>query len=118
MFYIAGVLTTLFVLFLIYVGNQPAELGRQGLTMFAEKGDVISTSQLKVFQVLEPNMALAHTSESYNGIVVLVVNEEGKYYYDDEIIKIPAQKRVRQVGVYKYNTENNFKKTIPVVRVE
>jgi hypothetical protein len=117
LFFIAGMLTTIFVVFLISAGSQLNE--RHGLTIFPEPKGIISTNQLRVFQVVEPNMALAETNESYyEQIVVLVTNDEGKYYYDNEIIKIPSQKKARQTGVYKYKTTSGDYKTVPVVRIE
>ena len=53
----------------------------------------------------------------YNGAVYLLVNEDGKYYYDDEIIEVPDGKVVRQVGIYKYSTKNDFEKTVPIVQI-
>jgi hypothetical protein len=113
LFFIAGMLTTIFVVFLINAGSQPR------LTIFPEPKGIISANQLRVFQVVEPNMALVATNESYyEQKMVLVTNDEGKYYYDDEIIKIPSQKKARQIGVYKYKTTSGDYKTVPVVRIE
>jgi hypothetical protein len=45
-------------------------------------------------------MALARTGDFSDGIVVLLVNYDGKYYYDEQKIKIPTDKCARQKGAY------------------
>lgn len=116
--FIAGIIATLLVAILINVTNQPND-GRVGLTMFPEKGDCIKAKgEIEVFQVLEPNMALANTGDILNGIVVLLINHDGKSYYDEQKIKIPAGKCARQVGTYQYTTKNETVKTVPVVVIE
>ena len=43
--------------------------------------------------------------------------KNGKSYYDDQIIKIPSGKCVKQIGVYKYQTKDGFEKTVPIVDI-
>ena len=93
--------------------------GLYGLTIFPEKGECIPTEgRIEVLQVLEPNMALARTGEYLNGAVILLINFEGKSYYDDQEIKISAGKCARQTGTYQYTTTNDFDKTVPAVVIE
>lgn len=47
----------------------------------------------------------------------LIVNRERKYYYDDEIVKVPKGKVVRQVGIYQYPTQNDMMKTVPIIMI-
>ena len=116
--FVAGILATFLVAFLINVANQPND-GLLGLTVFPEKGECITTeSEIEVFQVIEPNMALARTGSILDGIVVLLINYEGKTYYDDQKIKIPANKCARQIGTYQYPTKNERVKTVPAVVIE
>ena len=118
--FVAGILVTILVAFLINVANKPNE-GLLGLTIFPEKGECIATNnEIEVFQVLEPNMALAMTGGILDGgIVVLLVNYDGKTYYDEQKIKIPANKCARQIGTYRYTTkQDKFEKTVPAVVIE
>lgn len=88
-----------------------------GITMFEKPEGCISANRLKVFQVIDIGVTLAHAADGYgsnkesisamedklyeqNGTVVLIVNDEGKYYYDEEIIEIPSGKQARQGGRY------------------
>ena len=50
-------------------------------------------------------------------IVVLLINYEGKTYYDDQKIDI-SDKCVRQIGTYQYSTRLDIKKTVPAVIIE
>jgi hypothetical protein len=118
--FISGIIATILVAILINIANQPNG-GLVGLTVFPEKGECIKTKgQIEVFQVLKPNMALANTGDllGVDGIVVLLVNYDGKSYYDDQKIKIPAGKCARQIGTYQYTAKNEVVKTVPVVIIE
>lgn len=53
----------------------------------------------------------------YLGPICLIVNDEGKYYYDDQIIEIPEGKVARQVGIYQYPTRNEDVKTVPIIEI-
>jgi len=66
-------------------------------------------------------MALARTGGIFDireGIVILLINYEGKAYYDDQKIEIPANKCARQIGTYQYTTRDKFEKTVPAVVIE
>lgn len=47
-----------------------------------------TVGEIVVFQVLEPNMALARTREVIDGVIVLLISYDGKSYYDEQKIKI------------------------------
>ena len=116
--FVAGILATIFVVYVIAIANKPND-GLLGLTLFPEKGECITKNEMEIFQVLEPNMALAETGEYPNRVVVLLINYDGISYYDDQIIKIPAKKCARQIGTYQYTTKrDNFEKTVPAVVIE
>ena len=74
-------------------------------------------------QVIGNDCALAYEvewnsfSKSYRekDLLVLVINDNGEYYYDDQIIKVPQGMCMRQVGIYKYSTKMNIEKTVPIV---
>jgi len=116
--FVAGIIVTILVLILINARNQ-SSYGLPGLTAFPEKGECIKTrGEIVVFQVLKPNMALAKTGDFSDGIVVLLVNYDGKSYYDEQKIKIPADKCARQKGTYQYTTKGEIIKTVPAVVIE
>ena len=96
---------------------------------FDEPGDCLSTNSFKVIQVIDDHCALAlelspsSAFETFLGtltgenITVLLTNDEGKYYYDDQEIKVPTGKCMRQVGIFRYTTEENTPKAIPIAKV-
>lgn len=93
-----------------------------GTIWFEKPGDVIEVRSFKVFQVIAEDAALVNgvTHERYDiysGAVYLLTNEDGKYYYDDEIVKVPDGKVVRQVGIYQYQTKSDFDKTVPIIQI-
>jgi len=114
--FVSGIMTTFLLAILI---NADTDDSLHGLTIFPEKSECIKTKgEVKVFQVLKPTMALASTGDPYEGIVVLLINYDEKYYYDEQKIKISPDKCARQIGTYQYTTKNNTDKTVPVVVVE
>ena len=137
--FFAGILVTILVGYFIVLAEKPVDDCLLGLTMFSNKGECLSTtskyksSEIDIFQVLEPNMAVgvikyysdinlsgANNYRDYdiaNDVVVLLVNSDGKTYYDDQKIEI-SNKCVRQIGSYKYTTKDNFEKTVPAVDIE
>lgn len=119
---IAGILAMLLLNLPVNEVNQPND-GLIGLTIFPEKGESITRfesveREIEVFQVLRPNMALARTGRGFYGIVVLLINHDGKAYYDQQIMRIPADKSAIQIGVYQYTTKDDMLKTVPVVIIE
>ena len=126
--FVAGIIATFLVAFVIFVANKPND-GLLGLTIFSEKGECITTDgEIEVFQVIESNMALARTGtveyEEYgirlysDEILVLLIDYNGKTFYDAQKVKIPTNKCARQVGTYQYSTRNGFVKTVPAVVIE
>ena len=114
---VVGALLTFAVLF--YIGNRS---NGNGLTMFDEPGESISTKSFKVVQVDGDGNALAMeksgvSENTYLGMVVLFLAEEGKSYFDDQIITIPAGMCARQLGTYRYFTNGGALKTVPAVAI-
>ena len=137
--FLAGVLATIFVGYLLVIANKPIDDGLIGLTVFPEKGECIKTSskskstEIDIFQVVEPNMALGNVKnytdkkmyggDNYrdydigNDGVVLLINYDGKTYYDDQKIDV-TNKCVRQIGTYQYSAKIGTEKTVPAVAIE
>jgi hypothetical protein len=99
----------------------------QGKTMFEAPGECISTSRMRVLQVVDKNSAIAtemkyddihkdYTIKS-NGVAVLITNDDNNSYYDDQQISVPSGKCLKQVGVYKYTAKSGMAKTIPIVKI-
>lgn len=124
--FISGIIFT-FVMMLYVVKQSVDEVVEKvdnGMTFFEQPGDCVSTNQFEVMQVLDDNYALAYEQkyEEYLGymrtdLLVLVTNDEGIYYYDEQTIKVPKGKCMRQVGIYKYQTKLEDWKTVPIVKL-
>ncbi len=91
-----------------------------GLTLFSKKkdGEIITKEQIRIFQILKPNTALAKAGSFPNEILMLLVGDDDDLYYDDQKINIPEGKAAKQVGVYQYNTKGGELKTIPAVKIK
>lgn len=137
--FVAGVLATIFVGYILVIANKPIDDGLIGLTVFPEKGDCVKTTskskstEIDIFQVVEPNMALGNINnytdkkmyggDNYrdydigNDVVVLLINYDGNTYYDDQKIDV-TNKCVRQIGTYQYTAKIGIEKTVPAVVIE
>lgn len=97
------------------------------LTLFDNPKDVIPIKQFEVMQVIPNGSALAtadfdyndmsnaNESLNYTGTIVMFLARNGESYYDQQKIKVPKGKVLRQIGVYHYITRNEMEKTVPVV---
>ena len=118
---LTGVVLTFLFAFIFYASRSG---GDDGTTWFEKPGDVIDVDAFEVFQVLAEDAALVNgksrdfpSMEVFTGAVYLLTNEEGKYYYDDEVVRVPEGKVVRQVGIYRYQTKSEFGKTVPIIQI-
>ncbi len=75
-------------------------------------------NEVKIFQTLRPNVALATSGKYPDEILALLVNHDGDLYYDSRKIKIPPGKCARQIGTYQYETKAEVLKTVPAVAIE
>jgi len=113
------VLTVLFAVVVVAVGRRDSA-ANDNYVMLEQEGRAISTNSFKVIQVLDSGDALANELEEYDlptGVTVLFLAEDGASYYDDQVIKVPAGKCVRQLGTYKYTAKSGFEKTVPIVGI-
>ncbi|MDE6569543.1 MAG: hypothetical protein K2K43_02850 [Alistipes sp.] len=118
--FIAGILFTFIAAFII---NSGTNMGNNGITFFEHPGECLSISNFEVMQVVGNDCALAHEVEwdsflqryKTKDLLVLIMNDNGEYYYDEQIIKVPKGKCMRQVGIYKYQAKSGIEKTVPIV---
>lgn len=127
--YLLGVLTgiviTVIVLAVIGVAmnakNDPGTRMTNGMSFFDAPGDIVEPSSVKVFQALGDGAALAECKGDgnyiYTGPNVLLYNEDGQPYYDEQVINVPQGKCFRQVGIYRYPTKGGTDKTVPIVMI-
>lgn len=118
-----GILTGVVLTFLLaFIFSASRSGSNDGTTWFEKPGDEIDVRSFKVFQVITEDAALVHgaTDEEYDiysGAVYLLTNEDGKYYYDDEIVRVSEGKVAKQVGIYQYQTKSDFNKTVPIIQI-
>ena len=90
---------------------------KEDIKLFDEPGDIIKENSLKVFQVLTDNSALVRNINSYIERYYIITNKDNKYYYDTQEIDIPKNKVIRQIGIYRYPTQNDIIKTVPIIMI-
>ena len=70
----------------------------------------------EVFQSLGDGTALAKGDDLYSyDLIVLLWNDKGEPYYDNQDVIAPKGKCFRQIGIYKYESKDKMHRTIPVV---
>lgn len=114
--FISGMITMFLII--LFIGTIGQSSTYPGLTVFEEKGACITSNSLKIFQTLEADMALAQFGVFPNETMLLLMNDEGKTYYDNQRIAIPRGQCARQIGIYQYVTKQNIQKTVPAVIIE
>ena len=123
---ISGVVLTLVTMVILAMGAN-TNANNNGVTLFDQPGECLNAKAFEVMQVVDNNHALAYevewndVLESYmqtgSGLLVLVTNDNGDYYYDDQIIEVPDGMCMRQVGIYRYQTRMDMEKTVPIVKL-
>ena len=122
--FILGMITMLIILLGISACNQINNNTYPGLTLFEKKAGTIPAKQVKIFQTLGPDIALAHAKNRPNEILdnseilVLIIGDEQTNFYDDEKINIPNNKKLVRIGTYEYQTNNGNYKTVPAVTIK
>lgn len=109
--FIVGIVCTIFAAVII----ADSQSNDKGMTFFEQPGECLVTQGLHVLQALDGNYALA--LEYSNNLLVLVTNDDGEYYYDQQYIEVPKGKYMRQIGIYRYQTKSEDWKTVPIVKL-
>lgn len=112
---VTGVLLTFLFAFVLSGQREAPAVEDNGVTMFEQPGDIINETGFEVFQALEQGAALAKGKKEWMTVYMLV-NDEGKYYYDDEKVNVPSGKVARQIGIYQYEANSGRPKTVPIVK--
>jgi hypothetical protein len=115
--FIAGIIATIIVYY-VYTTYKKPEYELEGLVLFKKTGECITNRNLKIFQTIRQNVALAQIGRFPNETLVLLVNYSGQVYYDDKKIAIPKGQCARQIGIYQYETNLKYAKTVPVVEIQ
>ena len=122
--YLLGVLSGVALAFLVSYLIDRAKFS--GITFFDEPGEVVTTQSIlggteivdgfEVFQVLGEGAALPRGNDLFSyDLIVLLWNDKGGSYYDNQSIIAPKGQCFRQIGIYKYKSEDKRYRTIPVV---
>jgi len=115
--FLVGILATVLG-FYVYTHYEKEDDGLVGLTLLKQRGQCITKKNLKIFQTMRPDMALAEFGQFPNNTLVLLVNKSGIVYYDSQRIVVPKNQCARQIGTYQYETKIGIAKTVPVVIIE
>ena len=123
--YILGIITGIGLTFGFAYLKSDSTVTNNGITMFEQPGEVFSGNAFQVIQVIDDNHALAIEVkwESFlkdylpGELTVLITNDSGEYYYDDQIIKTAKNKCFKQVGIYRYDSRAGIEKTVPIVKL-
>ncbi len=121
--FIAGIISLIIVG--IGISNSSENnMGIIGLTLFEQPEKSLSTKSFEILQVIDDGVALAQEIESVSrfgnitsDLLILLIGDDGEYFYDDQVIKIPNGKCMRQVGIYQYTTKLDTRKTIPAAKI-
>ena len=126
--YVAGIITGVVIVFAIsfytVMNFSEGETKNQAVQLFDSPKQEIKATSFKVIQVLPDGSALAtydniiaeKDAPEYGMVVMFQVSEENSYY-DDQVISLPKGKCFKQVGTYRYTTQQDMVKTVPVIAI-
>ena len=82
------------------------------LIIFEKPSEALDIRSFKVSRAMDKGFALACglSDDDYYGLTVLLY-QDGKYFYDEEIVNCPTGKEPLQIGIYRY-----VNKTVPVIQ--
>lgn len=121
LYYVLGFISAIVLMFLIGIlfVSMPAGEDSENATYFEEPKAFSSSRVFEVYEVIDDTAAIAYEMELYGAdsymrgkIRVLITNENGEYYYDNQRINVPRNKKVEQIGVYRNHSE-----TIPIIEI-
>lgn len=124
--YLLGVISGIIIMIIAASIMSNNKDGSLDINFFDEPGDVISVTSItgenidvnsfRVMQVLADGAALAIPNELLStNLIVLLLNYDGKTYYDNQTVTAPKGNCFKQIGTFKYKAQNGNQITIPVV---
>ena len=94
--FLAGMISGAVLLFGLNYFYKNSSSSYNGITMFEQEGDIISTNSFRVIQVVDGGaLAMEQMDDLFglpSGLVVLFADEAGNSYYDSQSITIPKGK--------------------------
>lgn len=98
-------------------GNDDKNSITDKINLLEQPGDVVSTKDFQVTDVLESGYAIARElkntkNKNWSDLKVVIYDSNNGSFYDKQIIKMPKGKCARLIGTYKYYSE-----TLPVVQI-
>lgn len=109
------------VLFLLMM--LPVAVIADDFKWFDEPFQTLHEKSFKVIQALDDHYALVKgkgdcsSSSIYCGEIYLIENEDGRSYYDGQIIKVPRKSVVAVIGTYRYITVKDRTKTVAIIKI-
>ena len=105
----------LFLLMLLPVAVFGQKTTSGELIIFEKPSEALNIRSFKVSRAMDKGFALAcglsdDDYKLYYGLTVLLY-QDGKYFYDEEIVNCPTGKEPLQIGIYRY-----VNKTVPVIQ--
>lgn len=121
--YLLGILSGVILTFLVSLIINKSK--NSDITYFDEPGEAITVecygrmrpvTSFKIFQTLDKNAGLALGEDLYSrDLLVLVISDGGQSLFDNQTIVAPHGKCFKQIGIYKYKSNDKMHRTIPVV---
>lgn len=119
--YLGGLFTgiVLSVTFVFITLWQTASSQYDKIVIFDKPQQELKEKVFDVFQVLPNGNALANSEPRIDSpsIVALFLANEKMPFYDAQRITVPSDKRIVQIGIYKYYTDKGIEKTVPVLEI-
>lgn len=97
-------------------------LSPKDLVLFEQVGDCVGSGTYRIKEVLDENYAIAEEVEKfkysddysikYDTPEIVIKSDKENSFYDNQLIKLPSGKCMRQIGIY-----TRYLDTYPVVKI-
>jgi hypothetical protein len=122
LYFILGFISAIVLLFFVVFIFMPISTGevKEQIVYLEEPKEFSSSRVFEVQRVIADTSAIAYEMKWYDGadvymqtnMKVLITNDNGEYYYDNQRINVPRGKKIEQIGVY-----HDYSETIPIIKI-
>lgn len=117
-FLIGGLIGAIVALVICIVCSSSYE---DNIKFYSQPGRSLRITSFEVIHTLPLGGAVAYAQYESGFVckdsIVLLMNKEDVSFFDDQIVDVPHNKCVKQIGIYRHDKHNGVIKNIPIVDI-
>ena len=117
--FLAGAVLGAVITFLVY--SLSSYNAADNIRLFSTPGRNIKATSFEVVHVLDFGAAVVKVKNgndsTTNRTNAVLMNKQGDFYHDDQIIDVPKGKCVKQIGVFTHDAHSGIVQSIPLLDI-